>query len=190
MYDSYGPEGFESLWAASAEDPSTEALLEAFEDLFGLTLFELMAQPSATCQDMRPGCVGLEARTLTTSGLTLSVPQSCGPGVIGLETPPDAESRGRLERSFLLEIAQAGDVMISFSGPGRGQIEIAACEGFENAPTSIDFTAPVRYADENTNAAGTPRPFRFEPGQYRLIVTGLAHDEPAQAHLNLAPLDE
>ena len=112
VYDTYGREGFDSLWAASAHDPSTEALLRAFEDLFGLTLFELMDQPSTTCQDLRPGCVGLEERSLTTDGLTLEVPQACGPGVLGLETPADAVSAGRLERSFLLEIEEPGDVTI------------------------------------------------------------------------------
>ncbi len=190
VYDTYGREGFDALWAASADDPSTEALLRAFEDLFGLTLFELMQQPSTTCQDIRPGCMGLEERSLTTDGLTLEVPQACGPGVLGLETPADAASAGRLERSFLLEIEEPGDVTISFSGPGGGEIEIAACDGFDFIASSVDSVIPVRYAEENTNGAGTPRSFRFEAGKYRLIVGGLANDQPAMAHLDLAPLDE
>ncbi len=190
VYDTYGREGFDALWAASADDPSTEALLRAFEDLFGLTLFELMEQPSATCQDVRPGCVGLEERSLTTDGLTLEVPQACGPGVLGLETPADAASPGSLERSFLLEIEEPGDVTISFSGPGGGELALAACGGFDTIQGSVDPVIPVRYAKENTNGAGTPRSFRFEAGKYRLIVGGLANDQPAMAHLDLAPLDE
>jgi len=190
VYDAYGREGFDALWAASADDPSTEALLRAFEDLFGLTLFELMQQPSTTCQDIRPGCVGLEERRLTTDGLTFEVPQTCGPGVLGLETPADATSPGRLERSFLLEIEEPGDVTISFSGSGGGELEIAACGGFDFIASSVDSVIPVRFAKENTNGAGTPRSFRFEAGEYRLIVGGIANDEPAMAHLDLVPLDE
>lgn len=190
VYDTYGSEGFDALWAASADDPSTEALLRAFEDLFGLTLFELMEQPSATCQDVRPGCAGLEERSLTTDGLTLEVPQACGPGVLGLETPADAASPGNLERSFLLEIEEPGDVTISFSGPGGGELKIAACDGFDFIASSVDSVIPVRYAEENTNGAGTPRSFRFEAGEYRLIVGGLPNDEPAMAHLDLAPVEE
>ncbi len=107
-----------------------------------------------------------------------------------MQTPVDAASPGRLERSFLLEIEEPGDVTISFSGPGKGAIEIAACDGFDTIPGSVDSVIPVRYAEENTNVAGTPRSYRFEAGQYRLIVGGLANDEPAMADLDLAPLDE
>jgi len=186
VLDAYGRDGFDSLWAVSSEDRSTEALLQAFEDLFGISLFELTQQPSATCRDLKPGCVGLEQRTLTSSGLTLPVPTSCGEGVVGLETPADAENVGRPEQSFLLEIAEAGDVTISFSGPGQGQIEIAACDGFDTVSSSGQ---PVQYADENTNVAGTPRPHRFEPGLFRLIVTGLSNDVPADAHIDLDPVE-
>jgi len=187
VYQTYGREGFDLLWAASVEDPSTEGLLQAFEDLFGQTLFELMQEPSTTCQDMRPGCVGLERRTLTKSGLTLPAPNTCGAGINGLETAAGAERPGLLEHSFLLEIEEAGDVNISFSGPGAAQVAIAACDGFDGIPTSLDQV--VRYAQTNTNFGEMPWPYRFEAGEYRLIVTGLANDEPAEAHLDLVPLE-
>lgn len=168
VYQDYGPEVFDALWTASADDPSTEGLLSAFEAVLGTTLFELMQRPSMTCRDRHPGCAALERMALTANTLTVAVPRSCDDGSSGLE--PE-----RIYHSFVLEIEQAGDLTVTFSG-ANGLVTLGACDGFDE-----------RHDYGFYSAAFSVEMYPVDAGLYRVYVMGNADGPASEVHFELTP---
>lgn len=180
VYQLHGAEAFDALWAASAADPTTEGLLRAFEDVLDTTLFDLMQEPLSTCRDQHPGCGGLERRTLPPEGLSFSASQTCGPGVTGLQRPEEAESSGRLYRSYVMEIPEDGMLSADFNGEGASVVHIGACDGFDSVHGYGFFTS----ADEEQ---GSVFEYPVEAGSYRVVVIGFSNGLPSEATLHLEP---
>ena len=182
VYQDYGPAVFDALWAASAEDPSTEGLLAAFENVLGTTLFELMERHSWTCRDHMPGCAGLERFVMGSDVLTIAAPETCAPGITGLDTSAiDTECPGRLVRNLVLELPVRGELTVSFTGSGWASVQVAACGGFDDGH-GYGF-----YTSRDEELGGEPRRFDLEPGLYRAVVLGTADGLPMEAHFQLAP---
>lgn len=179
VYQDYGPEAFDALWAASADDPSTDGLLAAFEAVLGTTLFELMQRHSLTCRDRIPGCAGLERFSLTSNALTVSVPRSCDDATSGLEpneaTPESKAQYMRVFRSFVLEIDQAGDLRVAFSG-ANGIVNVGACDGFDEVHNYGDYTAAF---DRGA--------YPLDAGLYRVFVLGNSDGPAAEAQFEFTP---
>ena len=169
VYQDLGPEAFDQLWNASAQDPSTAGLLAAFEQVAGTSLYEFMARPSHTCRDRYPVCTGLEEHVLTEDGLTLDVPSEC-------ETDVTGTAGNEVFRSFVLELPQAGDVSVIFDG-GFGLASLGSCSGFDADHGYYGFSSAI----------SPPETRFFEAGLYRAFVMGDETSGSAQAHFSFEP---
>ena len=159
IYQDLGPDVFDQLWSASSQDPSTERLLSAFEDIVGQSLADFIAEPSLTCRNRMPGCGDdLERVVISEDPVTLMAPNSCGPGVTGAE--PDS-----LFRTLLFEIPQDGRLSATFSG-GQALAGVVRCSGF-NGSNSGAYLSWVPNANEH----------HFEAGLYRTFIVGTVNND-------------
>jgi hypothetical protein len=160
MLTRYGPEAFEQFWYATSQPTTAADFRATFQDSFGESLDEMLADLQATPMCAIPICVG-EPLAWEQGMWTTESPRSCTDGaVVGFT----GESHDDLVRNELVEITQAGtyDISVSESTVVRQGAMVMSCQ------TSCDQW--IIYDGESY-------PIDLAPGLYR-VTTVSNLDEP------------
>jgi hypothetical protein len=149
MLTRYGPEAFEQFWYATSRPTAAADFRAAFQDSFGESLDEMLADVQELPICAIPICAG-EPLAWEQGAWTTESPRSCADGaVVGFS----GESYSDLVRNELVEITEAGSYDISVSestAVGQGTVVMSCQNGcdqwiiFEGESYLIDL-APGLY---------------------------------------------
>ena len=157
----YGPEAFEQFWFATSRSPTAADFRATFQNSFGESLDEMMADVGSQNICPIPICVG-EPLAWEQGTWTTESPRSCADdAVVGFI----GESHSRLTRNDLVEITEAGSYDISVSDyPKLGQgTSVMYCQ-----TSCAQWQIP----------AGKSYSIDLAPGLYRVTTVSSGPDDP------------